>query len=93
MYYEHELFPGDKLFELKATHGLPLEIALERIITQEGLAVHWLQFLKQARKNLWTDKQTYRVIRHSLVDADIAKEIREGVCRGLEKYTHRGPDD
>lgn len=86
MYHERELFPGDRLFELKATLGFPLEIALDRIINEERLAVNWVQFLKQARKNLWTDAQTYRVIRHSLADAEVSKEIREGICSGLEQY-------
>lgn len=85
-WYESQLFPGDQLFELRSTHGLPLEIALDRIITEEGLAVHWLQFVRQARKNLWGDEQTYRVISHALADSGVDREIQRGITSGLRRY-------
>lgn len=90
MYYGHELVSGARLFELKATYGFPLEIALDRIITQEGLAINWIEFISQARKNLWTDHQIHRIICHSLVDAEVAPEIQDGIKTRLELYLHHG---
>jgi hypothetical protein len=93
MFYKCNLIRGDRLFELKATLGFPLEIALDRIITQEGLAIDWVEFVERARKNLWTDQQIYRVVSQGLVDAEIDKNIQEGICSRLRTYMHPMAND
>ena len=80
------VFDGAVLFELQATHGLPLSFALDRIINQQNMAVSWLSFLEAARKNGRKDSNTIRDLRYSLEDADVPKDIREGVLSRLERF-------
>ena len=41
------MFDGAVLFELKATHGFPLDFSLDRIINQGGCSVDWAALLTQ----------------------------------------------
>ena len=61
------VYPGDKFFNLKATHGLPLEDAVAKI--HDGITVvDWIGFIVEARKNGWLDFQTLQVVQETLVD-------------------------
>lgn len=62
------VFPGDKLFQLKATHGTPLDVSLEIIMGQNALAVDWVGFITEARKNGWWDFQTVAAVEEALCD-------------------------
>lgn len=87
------IFSGDKLFEMKATHGFPLEMALDRIINGKKLVVNWAEFIESARQNDWWDFQTYEVICHAMEDADISKDVQQQIKLGFQKYvlTHEHP--
>lgn len=86
-----KMFRGDVLFELKATHGFPLDFALDRIISQEGMAVDWVAFIEAARKNKWWDFQTYEAIDHAMVDAMITKDSRKAILDRFKLYVLRVP--
>ena len=85
------MFSGHKLFDLKACHGLPLDFAIDRIINNAGMRVEWPSFIEAARKNKWWDHQTYETLCHALQDADVPKEMREGIQRGFQKYVLINP--
>jgi alanyl-tRNA synthetase len=80
------MFNGSVLFELKVTHGLPLDFALDRIINDLGMAVDWVAFIESARKHKWWDYQTYALITHSMTDAGISRELRESITSGFQAY-------
>ena len=86
------MFDGAVLFELKATHGFPLDFALDRIINQRGCAVDWVGFIEAARSNKWWDFQTYKVLQEGLLDAGLprgmAREIELRFQRYVLKYPH-----
>jgi hypothetical protein len=79
-------YPGAKLFQLKATHGLPLENAVDTIINRAKLVIDWEGFIDEARKNGWYDFQTIENIEQALVDADIPKDTREKIIQGCKHY-------
>jgi hypothetical protein len=79
-------YPGAKLFQLKATHGLPLENAVDTIINRAKLVIDWEGFIDEARKNGWYDFQTIENIEQALVDADILKDTREKIIQGCKHY-------
>lgn len=79
-------YSGAKLFQLKATHGLPLENAVDTIINRAKLAIDWEGFIEEARKNGWYDFQTIENIEQALVDADILKDTREKIIQGCKHY-------
>lgn len=84
-------FPGARLFELKATHGLPLDAAIDRIINKHRTAISWDGFLTQARANGWYDFQTMDVITQALEDALIDREMRLGIITRLKLYILKNP--
>ena len=86
----NRLFPGHTLFNLKTTHGLPLDFALDQI-QDKGLTVDWVGFIEEARKNKWWDFQTYEVITHALEDAMFPKPYIEGVKARFQAYVLANP--
>ncbi len=44
----NKVFPGNVLFNFKATNGFPLDFAIHRIIAEAGLAIGWVDFIEAA---------------------------------------------
>lgn len=84
------VFPGDVLFELKATHGLPLDVAIEQIFNR-GIVIDWVGFIEAARKNNWWDFQTYDVILDALRDALCDNELIDGIKLRFQMYVMNNP--
>lgn len=80
------IFPGDDLFKLKATHGLPLDFALDKIINEFGMAVSWVEFIEEARRCGWWDFQTFDEIDHSMADAMIPREMQTAIKQRFRMY-------
>ena len=80
------MFRGDVLFELKSTHGLPIEMVLDRIINECGMAVDWVAFIEAARRNGWWDFQTYDVIRYGMEDAGLPREMQSAIIERFQLY-------
>lgn len=80
------MFCGRTLFEMKATHGLPLDFALDRIINEEGFVVDWVAFIDAARRNKWWDFQTYEVICHAMEDSMLPKCMQSAIKERIRLY-------
>lgn len=80
------MFRGDVLFELKTTHGFPLDFALDRIINDAGMAVDWVAFIEAARRNKWWDFQTYEVMTHAMEDAQIPAATAAAIRQRFQRY-------
>jgi alanyl-tRNA synthetase len=76
---------GSVLFHLKATHGLPLDVAISRA-TSKGMTIEWPSFIEEARHNGWWDFQTHDAIRDALVDAEVASTVREQIMLRFRAY-------
>ena len=79
------MIPGSLLFTLKATHGLPLDMALDRVI-EAGESVEWPSFIEEARKNGWHDFQTYSELKYGLQDAFIPQSVKDAILDGFKRY-------
>jgi alanyl-tRNA synthetase len=86
-----QVFSGALLFTIKATHGFPLDFALDRVINDEGLAVGWVEFIEEARRNGWWDFQTHQAIQHGVEDAGLSREMREAILRRFQLYVLAHP--
>lgn len=84
-----KLFPGDKLFQLKATHGIPLEISLENL-TRASMVVEWELFIKEARTSGWYDFQTLEVIQNALEDV-FDRDTQEAVILRIKRFIMSHP--
>jgi Alanyl-tRNA synthetase len=82
----NKAFPGSKLFELKATHGLPLDVAVDRIVNTERMVIDWQGFIDQARAQGWYDFQTLDVAEQALTDADVPRDYRDAVVLRMKAY-------
>ena len=51
---------GAFVFELKATHGLPLEMAIDRIILEKNMRISWADYIEAARQNGWSALLPYQ---------------------------------
>ena len=80
------IFSGRLLFELKATHGFPLDFALDKIINDNNMAVDWVEFIETARANKWWDFQTHEVLTHALIDAQVDKELKDQILLRFQLY-------
>lgn len=80
-----KIYYGSRLFELKATHGLPLEVALDRLF-HDGFSVDWCEFIDCARSNGWYDFQTINVIKQAMDDCMIEPYIKESILVRAKVY-------
>ena len=85
------MFRGDVLFEMKATHGFPLDFSLDKIINERGYAVDWVAFIETARRNKWWDFQTYEVICHAMEDAMLPKTMQAEIKVRFKAYVLKYP--
>lgn len=85
------LFPGATLFAMKATHGLPLDFALDRIINDAGMAVDWGGFIDAARENGWWDFQTIEAMGHALSDALLPRDVQREIVARAKLYMLANP--
>jgi hypothetical protein len=88
------MFSGKKLFELKATHGLPLDVAISKIFDDSlQTRIDWAEFIETARSNGWWDYQTIEVMEIALTDADVRREYRDEVLQRVKMYMLANPID
>lgn len=88
------IFSGKKLFELKATHGLPLDVAISRIADESAsIRIDWVEFIETARSNGWWDYQTVEAIEIALTDADLLRSYRDEVLQRVKLYMLTNPID
>lgn len=85
----NNIFPGRRLFQLKATHGVPLEISLENL-TRRSMVVDWEGFIEEARLSGWYDFQTLEVIQNALADV-FDRDYQEAITLRLKRYILRNP--
>lgn len=85
------VYPGNKLFQLKATHGLPLDITVDRIINTEGLSIEWPSFVEEARRNERWDFQTVEDIEVALTDADVDRKTQAQIIKRVKNYMQQNP--
>lgn len=83
------IFPGARLFQLKATHGVPLEISLENL-TRRSMVVDWTDFVKEARLSGWYDFQTLEVIQNALADV-FDRDVQEAVILRIKRFILKNP--
>lgn len=84
------MFPGHLLFELKATHGFPLDFALDKIYSA-GMVVEWPSFIETARRNGRWDYQTIVDLEHALVDAGLGRETTKQILDRFKIYVVKYP--
>jgi alanyl-tRNA synthetase len=76
---------GELLFKLKATHGLPLDMALDRII-EHKVSVEWPSFIEAARADGWPDWKTYYALKYGLQDAFMPQSVKQAILDGFATY-------
>lgn len=81
-----QIFPGALLFDLRSTHGLPLDFALDRIMNVEHMPVEWPGFIEAARANGWWDFQTFEVVQHALIDAQVPRDTTHAILQRFKLY-------
>lgn len=81
-------FPGDKLFQLKATHGMPLENSLDILLNQQRVKIDWVGFVVEARKNGWWDFQILEAVENALVDAIVPRTVTSCILTGIKCYIY-----
>lgn len=80
------VFSGERLFKLKDTHGISLDISLDKIVNSEKLRVDWEGYVRTARVHGRWDFQTIDEIRCGLEDAQLDKNYIDCVLRGVKLF-------
>ena len=68
------VFPGALLFDMKDQHGLPLDFAIDAIITK-GLRIDWAGMISRARACRWWDFQLYDAVSFAIDDAGLPRSV------------------
>lgn len=84
------IFCGKKLFELKATHGMPLDVAIQEIV-DSGARISWGEFVDQARANMWWDFQILELVETSLGMTILDRDYRAEVVQRMKLYMMAKP--
>jgi alanyl-tRNA synthetase len=84
-------YSGAKLFQLKATHGMPLENALDILLNQHSMKVDWVGFVDEARKNEWWDFQTLDVVENALSESTVDRNTTAHIIDGIKRYMLQQP--
>jgi alanyl-tRNA synthetase len=82
---EEKFFDGEKLFMLYDTHGLPLEISIEKILEADVL-IRWPEFILAACRAGWSNKKIKNTIFYALDDVSGHKEYKKRLKNKLETY-------
>lgn len=85
------MFSGKTAFELKATHGLPLDVVVDRVIVQNKTAINWPEFICTARQNLRWDFQTISDIENALMDADVDRTDAAQIVTRCKLWVMQNP--
>jgi hypothetical protein len=85
------LISGAEVFKLKATHGLPLDFSVDRIINKAGHAIAWAGFVDEARRNGWWDFQIFQCVDDGLFDAEVPQAMRHEISQRLKGYMLQQP--
>jgi hypothetical protein len=81
------IFSGKKLFELKATHGMPLDVAIQEIV-DSGARISWGEFVDQARLNKWWDFQILELVETALGMTILDRDYRAEVIARMKLYMY-----
>lgn len=88
---KQNVFSGRKLFELKATHGMPLDTALSEIMVVRGYRVSWVDFIEAARENKRWDYQTVAELETALPDSGIHRDAVAEILARVKLYMLKNP--
>jgi hypothetical protein len=88
--FGQNIFPGALLFQLRATHGLPLGDALNLIIDGSRI-VDWVGFIEEARKNQWWDFQIVEAVEQAFIDADFFRPTAEKIITRMKCWILENP--
>lgn len=81
------IFSGKKLFELKATHGMPLDVAIQEIV-DSGARISWAEFVDQGRANKWWDFQILELVETALGMTILDRDYRAEVVSRMKLYMY-----
>ena len=79
-------FDGRRLFDLRVVHGLPLDMAIDRIVTDSRMLVDWECFVIRARECGWWDFPTYKVMKHALEDSGVCRDYAKSVIEWFKRF-------
>lgn len=77
--------PGSLLFDWKATHGLPIDFALDRLI-ERRIGVEWPSYIERARECGRYDFQTYDDLTHGLEDSSVPRATVSAILAASRRY-------
>jgi hypothetical protein len=83
------VFDGATLFEIKATHGFPLDMAIDRIMVEKGMEIDWAGYINAARKNGWWDFQIHDSLLYAMQDAMLPKDRIMAIMDRFKAYVMR----
>jgi len=84
------MFSGRRLFDLKATHGLPLDFTLGAL-NDRDVDIDIDEFIEAARENQWWDFQTYDALRYAMLDAGFSREQQADNLHRFRNYVLHHP--
>jgi len=71
-------YDGAKFFDLKDRHGLPLEVALDKIYG-EGFKIDWEGFVKRGLHLKVSKEKLKRIMDETLLESFIPKEVKADI--------------
>lgn len=85
------VYPGANLFRMKATHGLPLDVAIDYLMNERLLSIDWVGFMEEARRNGWYDFQSIAAISDAFVDVSADWEVLDEIITRIKMWVVENP--
>ncbi len=63
-----KLFPGDELFKLHDTYGLPMMMTMI-LLKERGMLVEWPSYFDATRKAGWSDRTAILRAKYAAIDS------------------------
>lgn len=78
------MFSGAKLFQLKDRHGLPLEIAIDKLY-QSDVKIDWISFVNEARRVNYSDEKILKIVNEFVLESFINKADKINIVETVKK--------
>lgn len=74
---------GELLFKISDTHGLPVEIAVEKLL-EKNIQIDWFRFCLTAANAGWSNKKIKEKIKSAMQDLIGYDEYKNGLLERID---------
>lgn len=79
------VFPGEYIFKLKDTMGLPLDFSVSNVLSR-GYVIDWVSYIEEARNQFRWDYQTFEDLKYLRSELSEYRDYFDDVIKRFKCY-------